>query len=99
MVCRAFLGRGWGSSLGAGASVAVIGDQRRRDGRRATMTRLPPVKWTSPAGLVVAGVRRRHLVRIAPPGRVGRVAGGELPRREVRARRRDALLELLHVET
>src|SRR5215216_926889 len=48
--------------------------------------------------LVVAGVGGRDLVRVALARGLGRVARRELPRREVGARRSDALFELGDVE-
>src|SRR5215213_198532 len=82
---------------GGRSTPAPGGYRGGRDGGRSQPHRCrPPTPVTL---LVVARVRRGHFVGVAVPRRVGRVARGELPRREVRARRRDALFELLDVET
>ena len=49
--------------------------------------------------LVIARIRRRVFIGIALPGRMRGIPRGELPRREIRIRRSDPLLEPLDLET
>src|SRR5206468_4221258 len=70
----------------------------RGSAKRPPTPRLRSFSRTTQPRSAVARVGGRHLVGVALAGGVGGVARGELPRREVGVRGRDALLEAVDVE-